>query len=76
MSELLVERGGSLSTAIRSIGLEEKLDDGLAEMLGDLQRLSQANMAGEIDRFVAALERDLVLPEDFLVSGDRSKAGA
>jgi hypothetical protein len=45
--------------------LEEKLDDGLAEMLGDLQRLTQANMAEEIDRFVAALECDLVLPEDF-----------
>ena len=45
--------------------LEEKLDDGLAEMLGDLQRMTQANMAEEIDRFVSALEHDLVLPEDF-----------
>ncbi len=45
--------------------LEEKLDDGLAEMLGDLQRLTQANMAEEIDRFSAALHADLILPEDF-----------
>ena len=45
--------------------LEENLDEGLADLLGDLQRLTQANMAEEIDRFVTALERDLVLPEDF-----------
>jgi len=45
--------------------LEEKLDDGLVQMLNDLQRLTQANMADEIDRFVAALQADLVLPEDF-----------
>jgi hypothetical protein len=45
--------------------LEEKLDDGLAEMLGDLQRLAQANMAEDVDRFVAALHADLILPEDF-----------
>jgi hypothetical protein len=45
--------------------LEQKLDDGLAEMLGDLQRLTQANMAGEIDRFIFALRADQILPEDF-----------
>ncbi len=45
--------------------LEEHLDDGLAEMLNDLRRLTQANMAEEIDRFAAALEADLILPEDF-----------
>jgi hypothetical protein len=45
--------------------LEEKLDDGLAEMLGDLQRLTQANMAEQIDRFSSALHADLILPEDF-----------
>jgi hypothetical protein len=45
--------------------LEEKLDDGLAEMLGDLQRLTQANMAEEIDRFADALVKDYILPEDF-----------
>jgi|SRR5579884_786952 len=45
--------------------LEERLDDGLAAMLGDLHRLTQANMVEEVDRFVAALQADLILPEDF-----------
>lgn len=45
--------------------LEEKLDAGLTEMLSDLRRLTQSNMAEEIERFAAALQGDLVLPEDF-----------
>ena len=45
--------------------LEEHLDDGLAEMLDDLQRLTQANMTLELERFSAALQADLILPEDF-----------
>lgn len=45
--------------------LEEKLDDGLTQMLKDLQRLARANMVDEIDRFTAALEANLILPEDF-----------
>jgi predicted RNA-binding Zn-ribbon protein involved in translation (DUF1610 family) len=45
--------------------LEDRLDEGLADMIGDLQRLTQANMAADVDRFVAALEADLILPEDF-----------
>jgi hypothetical protein len=45
--------------------LEERLDDGLADMLEDLQRLAQANMADEMDRFIAALHGDHILPEDF-----------
>jgi hypothetical protein len=44
---------------------EEHLDDGLAEMLSDLRRLSQANMSEDIERFVGALRADLILPEDF-----------
>lgn len=44
---------------------EERLDEGLAEMLADLRRMTQANMAEEIDRFTAALQTDLILPEDF-----------
>lgn len=44
---------------------EERLDDGLGDMLGDLRRLTQANMAEEIERFTVALESDLILPEDF-----------
>ncbi len=45
--------------------LEEQLDEGLAAMLADLQRLTHANMVEEVDRFVAALNADLILPEDF-----------
>jgi hypothetical protein len=45
--------------------LEESLDEGLADMLDDLRRLTQLNMSDEIDRFAAALHADLILPEDF-----------
>jgi hypothetical protein len=45
--------------------LEERLDTGLTEMLADLRRLTQSNMAEEIERFTTALQGDLVLPEDF-----------
>jgi hypothetical protein len=45
--------------------LEDRLDEGLADMLRDLQRLTQANMADHIDRFIAALYADHILPEDF-----------
>jgi len=44
---------------------EEQLDDGLADMLSDLRRMTQANMAEDIERFVYALDADLILPEDF-----------
>ena len=45
--------------------LEDRMDDGLCEMLADLQRLAQANMVDEVERFIAALNADQVLPEDF-----------
>jgi len=45
--------------------LEEHLDNGLTEMLSDLRRLTQANMSEEIERFAAALNANLILPEDF-----------
>ena len=45
--------------------LEDRLDDGLCEMIADLHMLAQANMADEVERFVAALRADLILPEDF-----------
>ena len=45
--------------------LEERLDEGLTAMLSDLRRLTQSNMAEEIERFTSALQDDLVLPEDF-----------
>ena len=45
--------------------LEEQLDDGLAELLADLKRLAHANMADQMSRFIAALDDDQILPEDF-----------
>jgi hypothetical protein len=45
--------------------LEDQLDDGLADMITDLDRLTKANMAADVDRFIAALNADLILPEDF-----------
>lgn len=45
--------------------LEEQLDEGLTAILSDLRRLTQANMTEEIERFTAALNADLILPEDF-----------
>jgi hypothetical protein len=41
------------------------LDDGTEAVLDDLTRLTRANMEEEVDRFVDALARDLILPEDF-----------
>jgi uncharacterized protein with PIN domain len=45
--------------------LEDRLDEGLIALIDDLRRLSQANMAYDVDRFVEALNFDLILPEDF-----------
>ena len=45
--------------------LEERLDQGLADLLGDLRRLAHANMAEQVEQFIAALEHDLITPEDF-----------
>ena len=45
--------------------LEDRLEEGLADMLADLQRLAQANMADQMDRFITALHGDHILPEDF-----------
>lgn len=45
--------------------LEDRLDEGVASMLADLRRLTRANMSEDIERFVAALQEDWILPEDF-----------
>jgi hypothetical protein len=45
--------------------LEDRLDEGLSQMLSDLRRLTAANMADEVSRFAEALQADLILPEDF-----------
>ena len=45
--------------------LEDRLEEGLSEMLADLHRLAQANMTEEVERFIAALDVNGILPEDF-----------
>ncbi len=45
--------------------LEESLDQGLSNVLEDLRRLAQVNMSEEVCRFAAALQADVILPEDF-----------
>jgi hypothetical protein len=42
-----------------------ELDHGAEALLRDLQQLAHANMAEDIERFVDALERDLIIPADF-----------
>jgi hypothetical protein len=44
---------------------DEELDRGTEALVRDLKRLMHANMEEEIDRFVQALDHDLILPEDF-----------
>ena len=44
---------------------DECLDEGTEQLVSDLKQLMHANMSEEIERFVAALEAEALLPEDF-----------
>lgn len=44
---------------------DDQLDRGTEAVVRDLGRLLHANMEGEIERFVKALNADLVVPDDF-----------
>jgi hypothetical protein len=44
---------------------DEQLDFGTRELAEELRALQQSNMEEAIDRFVDALQADLILPEDF-----------
>jgi hypothetical protein len=44
---------------------DEQLDFGTRELAEELRALQQSNMEESVDRFVAALRADLILPEDF-----------
>ena len=44
---------------------DERLDEGTEHVVSDLKQLMHANMSEEIERFVAALEAEALLPEDF-----------
>jgi predicted RNA-binding Zn-ribbon protein involved in translation (DUF1610 family) len=56
--------GGSYSQEVVD-RLDEALDRGTEAVLDDLNILVRANMEDQIDRFVDALNGDLILPEDF-----------
>jgi nucleotide-binding universal stress UspA family protein len=45
--------------------LDDELDRATGALLSDLQRVTHANMAEEIDLFVRALDADLIAPSDF-----------
>ena len=45
--------------------LDDELDRGSGALLGDLRRMTHANMSEEIEFFVRALEADLITPADF-----------
>ena len=44
---------------------DEELDRGTEALVRDLKRLMHANMEEEVERFVHALDENLILPEDF-----------
>ena len=45
--------------------LDDELDRGSSALLGDLRRMTHANMSEEIEFFVRALDADVILPSDF-----------
>ena len=48
--------------------LDDELDRGSSALLGDLRRMTHANMSEEIEFFVRALEADLITPERLLAA--------
>lgn len=44
---------------------DETLDHGTEALVADLRKLSRANMEEDVERFIAALNAEYVLPEDF-----------
>ena len=44
---------------------DETLDRGTEALVSDLRQLTRANMEDDVERFVAALHAEYVLPEDF-----------
>jgi hypothetical protein len=45
--------------------LDDELDRAAGALLGDLRRMTHANMSEEVDFFVRALDADLITPADF-----------
>ncbi|HWC28342.1 MAG TPA: hypothetical protein VG474_17255 [Solirubrobacteraceae bacterium] len=44
---------------------DETLDRGTEALVADLRKLTRANMEEDVERFIAALHAEYVLPEDF-----------
>ena len=44
---------------------DEVLDEGTDALVADLKHIMQTNMEDEVGRFVAALEAEHIVPEDF-----------
>ncbi len=44
---------------------DETLDHGTEALVADLRQLTRANMEDDVERFIAALNAEYVLPEDF-----------
>ncbi len=44
---------------------DETLDRGTEALVADLRQLTRANMEDDVERFIAALQAEHVLPEDF-----------
>jgi hypothetical protein len=57
--------GGGVYSQDEIERFEDTLEEGVQDILRDLQRLTHANMTAEIARFAEALHADLILPEDF-----------
>jgi len=45
--------------------LDDELDRASSALLGDLRRMTHANMSDEVEFFIRALEADLIVPSDF-----------
>jgi hypothetical protein len=45
--------------------LDDELDRGSSALLGDLRRMTHANMSDEIEFFIRALDADVITPSDF-----------
>jgi hypothetical protein len=58
-------RGGGVYGQDLVDRFDETLDESCQSILDDLELLTRSNMEEQTERFVAALEADLILPEDF-----------
>jgi hypothetical protein len=45
--------------------LDDELDRAASALLGDLRRMTHANMSEEVEFFIRALDADLIVPSDF-----------